>query len=255
MRILIYSDLHLEFKAKFEIPPEDSGDVMVLAGDVTTFKEMENLIPFIEKWHKPILFVAGNHEYYTKHDMHNCASRFKEWIRIYDHITFLQDESLSIGGVNFFGGTMWTDLNKGNPITINSVTKSMNDYKIIYNGSVPLKAEDTIEFHKDFKDKLIEWFATPMNGPRVVITHHSPIHSEDPIINHSLSNPAFVSLDMEEVIAEHQPDLWIYGHTHDPDDRTIDKTRIVSNPRGYPHYNGEFECRSFDPNGLIIEIK
>lgn len=30
MKILIYSDLHLEFGAKFETPSEDNGDVLVL---------------------------------------------------------------------------------------------------------------------------------------------------------------------------------------------------------------------------------
>jgi len=212
-------------------------------------------LPIIENWQKPILFVAGNHEYYTKEDMTLGEENFKKFIKQYPHVHFLQDEAISINGVNFFGGTMWTELNKGHLGTIRAVTKGMNDYKIIYNKGINLKATDTIEFHEKFKSKLIEWFETSMNGPRIVITHHSPIHSDDPIINHSTINPAFVSLDMEDIIDKYQPDLWIYAHTHYPDDRTIGMTRIVSNPRGYPHYNGEFECKSFDPNGLIIEIK
>ena len=45
---------------------------------------------------------------------------------------------------------------------------------------------------------------------------------------------AFNSLDMTDIIKKHQPDLWVYGHTHECDDQTIGKTRIISNQLGYP---------------------
>jgi len=38
---------------------------------------------------------------------------------------------------------------------------------------------------------------------------------------------------MDDFILEHQPRLWIHGHTHESFDYKIGKTRVVCNPRGY----------------------
>ena len=43
---------------------------------------------------------------------------------------------------------------------------------------------------------------------------------------------AFAS-NMDDFILEHQPRLWIHGHTHESFDYEIGKTRAVCNPRGY----------------------
>ncbi|HOO82866.1 MAG TPA: hypothetical protein PK513_10230 [Alphaproteobacteria bacterium] len=60
---------------------------------------------------------------------------------------------------------------------------------------------------------------------------------------------------MQDIIEKHQPDLWIYGHTHECDDQAIGKTRIISNQLGYPNRHGGFECAGFDERGKEIEIK
>ena len=44
------------------------------------------------------------------------------------------------------------------------------------------------------------------------------------------------------------------GHTHECDDQTIGKTRIISNQLGYPDNRGGFECAGFDKMGKIFEI-
>jgi len=66
--------------------------------------------------------------------------------------------------------------------------------------------------------------------------------------------PAFNSLDMVEVIERHQPTLWVYGHTHECDDQTIGRTRIISNQLGYPANSNAFECQDFDEAGVPIDI-
>ena len=62
-------------------------------------------------------------------------------------------------------------------------------------------------------------------------------------------------MDMVKIIQERQPDLWVYGHTHECDDQRIGKTRIISNQLGYPERSGAFECKDFDPMGIPVEIK
>jgi hypothetical protein len=45
MRIITYSDLHLEFGSGWMLPPAVNGDVMILAGDIVTLKDYEPLDP------------------------------------------------------------------------------------------------------------------------------------------------------------------------------------------------------------------
>jgi Icc-related predicted phosphoesterase len=47
--------------------------------------------------------------------------------------------------------------------------------------------------------------------------------------------------------------LWIHGHIHTSSDYVIGGTRVVANPRGYPHKNGGQENPSFDPF-FIVEV-
>ncbi len=74
------------------------------------------------------------------------------------------------------------------------------------------------------------------DGKTVVITHHGPFPGAiSKNFLHSALNPAFV-VDMSDLMLEYEPDLWIYGHTHGQFmDTHVGKTRVVSNPRGYPH--------------------
>lgn len=47
--------------------------------------------------------------------------------------------------------------------------------------------------------------------------------------------------------------LLIHGHMHSSLDYCVNGTRIVANPRGYPHKNGGMESADFDP-ASIVEI-
>lgn len=257
MKLLIYSDLHLEFGAYFRLPEDTDADLLVLAGDIITLQDYSPLDRLLQDWDKPVLYVTGNHEYYTRSPMDEENETFKKWID--DHhknVMFLQDEAVSIEGVHFFGGAMWTDFDGGDKNAMNVIRHQMNDFQLIRNadGSV-FQPEDAIALHQMFKDRLSAWFEQDLAGPRVVISHHAPVINPNTQYGNSPLRPGFNSLDMAEMIEKYQPDLWLYGHTHECDDQAIGKTRIVSNQLGYPSRRGGFECAGFDPDGLGIEIK
>ncbi len=256
MKIISYSDLHLEFGTDFRSPVDTAADLMILAGDIITFKNFDPLERFLHGWEKPVLYVTGNHEYYTHEPMQEGDEAFKQWLSArHPNVTLLQDEEISIGGVNFFGGSMWTDFSGANQRAMVAAQQQMNDYRYIMTAKGKLlRPVDTVDFHGAFKKKLLAWFEKDLTGARVVITHHAPVVNPDTQYGNSPLMPAFNSLDMVEIIKKHQPQLWVYGHTHECDDHMIGNTRIISNQLGYPNRGGGFECGRFDKAGLQADI-
>lgn len=59
MKIISYSDLHLEFGTNLQPPADTDADVMILAGDIITFKDFMPLDWFLRSWNKPVLYVTG----------------------------------------------------------------------------------------------------------------------------------------------------------------------------------------------------
>lgn len=254
MKLACYSDLHLEFKHGWRLPADLDADVLILAGDIITFKNYAPLKSFLAEWSKPALYVTGNHEYYTQQPIKRENHDFKHWLaENCPNVTFLNNEPVGLEGIHFFGGTMWTDFKKADPLAMHMAEGNMNDFRMIHrDAGQRLTPADTIALHEEFKDTLQAWFLEDLSGPRVVITHHAPVVNPDSQYKTSPLQPAFNSLDMIAVIQEYQPDLWIYGHTHECDDQTIGKTRIISNQLGYPNYDGGFESAGFDPYGKGI---
>lgn len=254
MKLLVYSDLHLEFGTDFKPPADSDADVLILAGDITIFSKnkLNKLGKFLQEWDKPILYIAGNHEYYTQKCMKRVRGGFKKWASSkHPNLTFLENEEITIGDVHFFAGTMWTDFNKANPIAMQLASQYMNDYRYIYNGEFSISPSDTLELHSIYVEKLIAWFEKDLPGKRVVISHHAPCTNPNGFHKGSQLQDAYNSLDMIPIIEKYKPVLWIYGHTHEPDDQVIFDTRIISNPRGYPLRGGGSECRGFKENGVF----
>ena len=258
MKLLIYSDLHLEFGYDFEIPADAEGDVLVLAGDIVNLQaNYSDLYKIFRQWTKPIIYIPGNHEYYTRRPISEENEVMKVALRRggYDHVRFLLDEPCTIGGVNFFGGTMWTDFWGGNAMAMSNAQHSMTDYRLIVTPEGrKLRPEDTIKWHKDFKQKLQAWFSGYRPGPHVVITHTAPVEAGDTKYHNSPLQAAFVARDVRPFIEEYYPALWIYGHTHECDDQRIGGTRVVSNQQGYRRADGSPEDPKFDPKGMGIEV-
>lgn len=254
MKIISYSDLHLEFGNDFK-PPEDSdADLMILAGDIITFtpRGFEELKEFLKDWKKPVLFVAGNHEYYTKRCMQKCSQNFAEFAeKNLSKFVWLNNSCFQHNDVKFFGGTMWTNFNN-DLLAMMHAERQMNDYHLIRRyQSYKLRPEDTVAIHREYKRKLIIWLEANKGEKRVVISHHAPCLNPNSNHKGSILQPAYNSLDMLEIIEYHQPEFWIYGHTHECDDQKIGKTRIISNQFGY--YQQQ-ECPDFDKAGIPFII-
>lgn len=255
MKILSYSDLHLEFQHGWSLPPDLDGDVLVLAGDIITFRDFTPLEVLLRGWEKPVLFVAGNHEYYTRIPMRENEEDFSSWLaRHLPQVYFLRDEGVTIDGVNFFGGTMWTDFKSGDADAMRHAALAMNDFRYIHDNGI-LTPEASTKRHQLFSAALGKWFEQQLPGPHVVITHHAPVVNPGSRYLTSPLQPAFVAYDMSRHIDEYAPDLWIYGHSHECDSQLVGRTRILSNQLGYPDRFGGYECSGkFDAYGHPVEV-
>jgi predicted MPP superfamily phosphohydrolase len=191
------------------LPPDASGDVMILAGDIITLRDYDPLDQFLQKWNNPVLYATGNHEYYTQRPMNEEDERFRAWLKAkHPHVRLLLDEEVSIGGVNFFGGTMWTDFNGGDVRAMETAEDQMNDFRLIRNpDQTRFTPADAIGLHTNFASKLLTWLGKDLNGPRVVISHNAPVINPNSKYKGGPLTPAFNSLDMVEIIETRQPAL------------------------------------------------
>lgn len=256
MKILSYSDLHLEFHHGWGLPSDLAGDILVLAGDIITFKDFIPLESLLLDWKKPVLLVAGNHEYYTRSPMRENEDQFRVWLaEKLPQVYFLRDEGITIAGVNFFGGTMWTNFKSGNTASMRHAENGLNDFRYIRNDDGIFTPESSVEQHQQFIAALEQWFDKRSPGPNIVITHHAPVINPRSQYLLSPLEPAFVSYEMTRYIEKYEPDLWIYGHTHECDAQCVGKTRIISNQLGYPHRSGGYEnTGTFDNYGCLVEM-
>ena len=102
MRLGIYSDVHLEH-ARFA-PPESDADAVVLAGDIANGAAGVEWAK--EVFRAPVLYLAGNHEYYEgEFETVNAAMRAAAGATV----EVLDCARTVLGGVRFLGCTLWTD--------------------------------------------------------------------------------------------------------------------------------------------------
>lgn len=242
MRIHVLSDLHLEF-GPISLP-RVAADLVVLAGDIHVklhgIRWIRDHIP-----ETPVIYLAGNHEYYGEK-----LPRLLDKIRKESsgsNIHLLENESLEIGGFRFFGATLWTDMALHGDHHIGSLEAlRMNDYKRIRRSPSysKLRPADTRILHQKTVRHIEQFLESGDPRRSVVITHHAPsIRSLPERSRAEQINCAYAS-HLDPLIEKHSPRLWIHGHIHHSQDYLIGRTRILSNPRGYitdpnPAYNAE----------------
>lgn len=247
MKLLLYSDLHLEF-APFTDIPSEGYDAVVLAGD--TGLSSHGLEWAAQTFSVPVVAVAGNHEFYGG-EYHAVIKALQKVSAEYDHVHFLENSSVEIDGVLFCGCILWTDynLNFTPDETMNAAGRLMNDYRRITYRDMPVKPAIFKNIHSRSLDFLFS--RVPAGGPVVFVTHHAPSAASITrrVVTDSDLQPYYAS-ELSDRIRSRGPDLWVHGHTHDSVDYQINRTRIISNPRGYPRLEPN---PFFDPH-LIIEI-
>ena len=251
MKIAIYSDLHLEFEDQGPATLElrDNADMRVLAGDIG-FHHYDMMGIANQALKGPVIYVAGNHEFYG-HDYRNRLDELRAMFAG-SGVHFLECDTVELGGVRFLGCTFWTDFELYGTRTESMyyARRAMSDFREIRYGSRAFVPEIAAEIHGNARAWLGDQLAQGDPAHTVVVTHHAPsLKSVPPSYRAHRLAPAFAS-NMEPLIEQYQPALWIHGHMHDSSHYRIGQTRVRCNPRGYfPHdLNPGFE------NPCVVEL-
>ena len=138
MKVLVLSDLHLEF-APFEPVPDLEFDVVVLAGDIHSPAKRAVQWAADRFRSKPVVYLLGNHEYYDGRLDTTLAEARRDAEGSNVHL--LDGDELVIDGVRFLGATLWTDFalaieTPEGPVSdvgraMKMATNLLNDYTLI----------------------------------------------------------------------------------------------------------------------------
>jgi predicted phosphodiesterase len=259
MRLLVLSDLHLELWGE-RAPQFDvcisKPDIVILAGDIHSHARAPawaaESFPDL-----PVLYVAGNHEYYGE-AIEKVEDEIVRECDLHEHVHYLDCDEYILGGIRFLGATLWTDFFLFGPDcksrVVSQSQRQMNDYqriKVAARGYKKLQPQDTAQLHSKHKTWLAGKLEQPFAGHTVVVTHMAPsMCSITPEYAEDLVSGAFAS-NLDHLVSK--ADVWIHGHTHASFDYQIKQCRVVANPMGYRMRNGRPENDDFDPN-LVIQL-
>ncbi len=277
MKIKLVSDLHLEF-ADINITNNENCDVLILSGDILTANDLHDhpesnyshleiaalkfgqaraqmFRDFLKRcsFQFPhVVYVAGNHEFYHGR-FHQGVDHLREECAKFTNVYFLERDVQIIDDVVFVGGTLWTDMNKGDPLTMHAIGDMMNDFRVIKNdnhGYTKLRPAHVMDRHRKTVGYIQQIVDFNKDKKCVVVGHHAPSFQSisEQYKHETLMNGGYASDLSEFILDRPQIKLWTHGHMHQTFDYMIGETRVVCNPRGYHDENP-----GFNPN-LVLEI-
>lgn len=254
MKFDLASDLHLEIGGAIECIDGwvRGANYLVLAGDITSIEHLKKdnrsakanwqFLLAVSKMYDEVIWVFGNHEYYDgylNYAIGNANHLLKKWG--IENIHILNRHIHYMGGVAFFGATMWTDFDKENPTAMSRAETGLNDYNYIQLNDVYLedrkiRADDILNQHKMSRKKLEEFCEMKIANPKVVVTHHAPSYLSIPEVYKTHALNAAYATEMFDTLYDSDVKVAVHGHIHLPANYKIGETRVISNPRGYYGY-------------------
>ena len=203
MKLAITSDVHLEF-GDLDFANDDNADVLILGGDIFIAEDLNYLEPvpindvimpsrmalraqrsydFVQRCCERfprVILIMGNHEHYHG-DFAESTWLIRKTFAEFENLHFLDNQFTVIDDVVFFGGTLWTDMNGEDPVTMQQIRFMMNDYQSVRNttkreGFYTKKflPEDSVQDHQKFLTELKKVLAVYPTQKTVVVGHHAP---------------------------------------------------------------------------------
>jgi Icc-related predicted phosphoesterase len=215
------SDLHLDFHkdcgADFIEKFPVLADTLVIAGDISEYNLVADILTSFSTKYKDVVYVPGNHEYYNT----NKKGLALELAKVPKNVHTLVRNTITIAGQRFVGSTLWFD-----PEFVSNDKKSLiADFAYI---------KDFNLWYADEYWKDVQFFRAAIKPGDVVITHHAP--SQKQIAEKYIGSPLniFFANNLDNLILQTKPKYWLSGHTHQRHSYIIGDTQLEVNPFGYP---------------------
>lgn len=251
MKVQYCSDLHLEFPVNKKYlkanPIKPEGEILLLAGDIIPFTEIEKenaFFNFLSGSFEHTYWIPGNHEYYRS-DIAERTGTFHEKIR--SNVSLLNNTAIEHKGVRLLFSTLWSKIN---PALEFVIQKSMADFRLIKNNGKKITVDDYDQLHEDCRAFLVKELSNVTNQKTIVVTHHLPTFFNYPEkYRYSELNTAFAT-ELFDLIEPSNVDYWIFAHSHKvvPDFK-IGKTTLTTNQLGYVECG---EHLNFQSNKMIL---
>lgn len=204
MKLWIVSDLHLDLRNDFvagEQRPTDF-DVLVVAGDVVdgdVVRGIETVAVMADG--RPAICVSGNHCHWG-HSFRDVRERGME-AGARTGVHFLQNSTITIDGVTFFGATLWS------PTFGDGVLPADEPLFVQGPGVMDRRAKNR-DIVREFEASRA---AMRTLGADVIVTHYPPA---------------------ADLISEIGVPIWIHGHEHRVRDEIVVRTRVLANATSLP---------------------
>lgn len=253
MKIQVVSDLHIDKNGTWNdsktfpisIPENSKEIVLIIAGDLSPdVNDNLSVLNFYSRFYKNVIFILGNHEYDFM-DVNKVYSKYQRKLKKGSNIYVLEQSSITIEDVVFYGCTGW-----GNALASPYIQEEINDFQNIINFN-PNKCVDLFEKSKRWiKDNFDnEILFEHKDKKKILITHFAFCMTSLNFHNSKL-NGYFVNEGLE--LLYHLPDVYIHGHTHQSLKYIYkEKTRVYCNAFGY--HCGPRPVTKYNPE-LIIEV-
>lgn len=260
IKISYLSDLHVEFGDNKIFSKEEGGDVLLLAGDIVPAsyildfrndsdarsikKYLTNILkPQLLEKYKTVYMVMGNHEHYRWFYNETKKALQKSFKELGLNIIILDNEWVMLrDDLMLIGSTLWSDFEKGNPISMSTCQFGMNDFRII--GKNLVKDKNDVELitpqfimneHKNSLSYIKEILDRYSNMRTIIMTHHAPVYrSLNPKHIGNGMDGAYASELTDFICGYPQIQYWIHGHVHGKMNFKVgDYCTVLQNCRGY----------------------
>lgn len=287
MKLALASDLHLEF-GDITLPNTHGAKVLILSGDILLAEVLHNhtidkttgqvfgynlsinqslavrfrsFLRHVSEEYEYIIYVLGNHEYYSG-KYPDAVKWLQDEFKNYKNIHLLEHSHIEIEGVTFVGGTLWTSMNNSDPMTLQIIRGTMNDFNLIRNSEENYRKfspSDAVRNHVKAVDYIKQIVESDPSKRYVVVGHHGPTPlSINPIYKSDYHMNGGYASDLSQFIIDHpQIKLWTAGHTHSPHRYYMGETLVACNPRGYAGHEdcaATFTLKFIDLDNMITKF-
>jgi Icc-related predicted phosphoesterase len=147
MKIALASDIHLEF-GDITLDNDQAADVLILAGDICVAhhfvdgkpsyqqrmaREYREFFKHVCEQFPHVVYIMGNHEHYSG-DVAQTLRILQEHLD-YANLHILEKAAWTYQDWTFVGGTLWTDMNREDPLTLMHTRAGMNDFREVKNSN------------------------------------------------------------------------------------------------------------------------